>query len=408
MKFSSNNADILPDDIIQEGLMAGNILYVNPVINHGATSIRAGWAARMVIDGRLSRMPVIIGYQKLDTPIRKSTGQPDLAACLALEKKMIDDLKPEGKDILKVVGAGFPGAWLENGRVYPNTVNTNRELEDFPLARKFSAMMGKGWETVVNNDAVAHALAISQGFVADIDRFPAAGRVLEKTGKIVVLMPATGFGGGAFIYKKGSLTAVDGPVQFFDIALEEGDGVIDPSHRFLTPEDVAAGAGVSFQMRGSFLKDRYSEVQLSTQNAGSLLVRMAFSKEDGIKADEREFALSLYAKAAKGLAKTMWLINGGIIEGEHRKLVVNDPPSLETDFWESIKGTRVIILGGWLTHPDVKAYMKRALREELDALGLFNVGFIFADDIAGVDAMVENDTIGLAGAAMLAWSRIGA
>jgi len=382
--------------------MVRGILVAHPVIDHGGTSCRVGWVLRRMINGRFVGIPRLIRSYKFDTPLNKRTGQPDLAACLALEKKFIKVTAPKGVKKLKVVGGAFPGAWLESGRVYRNTVNTNRELEGVLLSRRFSRMMGKGWKTVINNDGVAHALAISQGLVSSIARFPHIRKILEKTGKIAGFIPGTGFAGGVFIYKEdGSLTPVPGPQQFFDVIIGIGKGMFDPNGRFRTTEDSVSGAGLSFKARRSFLRKRYSEEELSTQNIGSLLARLAFSKDKHIKADEREFALSLYREAASGLARTMWLMNKGGIKGKRRKLVVNRPPSLEIKFWEGVKGTEVFVLGGWLTNPKLKRFFARALRKELEMACLSRLQFIFADDIPGVKEMVESNSTGLIGAALL-------
>jgi len=381
--------------------MARIIWVAHPVIDHGGTFCRAGWVLRKMVNGRFSGMPKVISYHRFETPLDKKTGQPDLAKCLALEKKIIMEHRPRGVRIWKVVGGAFPGAWLKNGLVYPNTVNTNRQLEGVHLSRRFSRMMGKGWKTVINNDGVAHALAISQGLVSSITRFPHIREALLRTGKIAGLMPATGFSGGAFIYKDGRLTPVAGPQQFFDIIIDPGEGVIDPDGLFLTPEDYAAGVGLSFQARRSFLRKRYSEEELSTQNIGPLLYRLAFSKSKRIKTDEREFALSLYRGAARGIAKTMRLTYEGGLKAERRKLVVNHPRSLETSFWKGIKGIEVFVLGGWLTNPQLKRFFAKALRKELEMACLSRLQFIFADDTPAGKKMVKGNSTGLIGAALL-------
>jgi hypothetical protein len=369
---------------------------IHPAVDHGGTGSRAGLAEWRVINGRFSGIPRIISSRKFATPLNKKTGQPDIAACLSRQKQIIEEqiekLPLNKKKMLKkIVGAGFPGAWLENGRVYPNTVNTNRELEGVHLSSRFSRLMGKGWKTVVNNDGVAHALALSQSLVNSLDRFPRIRQILKRTGKIAGIIPGTGLAGGVFTYHDGILTAVSGPQQIFDII----------TGRLRTAEDSVSGAGLSFKARRSFLRKRYSKEKLSTQNIGPLLAHLAFSRSKHIKADERRFAFSLYKEAASALARTMWLMNKGGIKGKSCKLVVNDPPSLETDFWENVKGTSVFILGGWLTNPQVKSYMARAIRKELDKLGLFDVVFIFANNLPGVKRMIKSDSVGLTGAALL-------
>ena len=119
-------------------------------------------------------------------------------------------------------------------------------------------------------------------------------------------------------------------------------------------------------------------------------------KDEGIK----EVARALYRKAGEALAQTMILAFEGGAEGESKKAVVNDPPRLETEFWKGVKGTRVFILGGWLTSKPAKRYTLSVLEKTLNNKG-YDFVIMLADEIPGITELLEKDAAGLVGAALL-------
>ena len=90
----------------------------------------------------------------------------------------------------------------------------------------------------------------------------------------------------------------------------------------------------------------------------------------------------------------------GGAEAESKKAVVNDPPRLESEFWQWVKGTRVFILGGWLTSKPAKKYTLPILEKILKDKG-YDFVIILADEIPGVSELLEKDAAGLVGAALL-------
>jgi hypothetical protein len=80
--------------------------------------------------------------------------------------------------------------------------------------------------------------------------------------------------------------------------------------------------------------------------------------------------------------------------------VVNDPPRLEADFWQWVKGTGVFILGGWLTSKPAKRYTLPGLEKTLKNKG-YDFVIILADEIPGVTELLKKDAAGLVGAALL-------
>jgi hypothetical protein len=227
--------------------------------------------------------------------------------------------------------------------------------------------------------------------LANIEKFPAAKEALKDSGRIAGFIPGTGFGAGAFYIKESQVMPIPGPQQFFDIIVGQGEGRIAP--HCLTPEDLATGEGLKRQAeRNIILANKFSKDKLTGEFIGSLTEH----KDESIK----EAARALYRKAGEALAQTMILAFEGGAEGESKKAVVNDPPRLEAKFWQWVKGTRVFILGGWLTAKPAKRYTLSVLEKTLKDKG-YSFVIMLADEIPGITELLEKDAAGLIGAALL-------
>lgn len=375
-----------------------------PVIDFGATHTRRGFVAVRISQGRFIGTPYLIcpkKPKKIKNPTKFVQGHPkgsvtDLKATL---KKTVENLKVLYRMIknkyryplIKTIGISAPGAWLEEGIPYKGTVPNVPDLEHFKVAEEVSRMMGLGWSAVVNNDGVANVLAMAHYLLANIEKFPAAKEALKESGKIAGFIPGTGFGAGAFYIKESQVMPIPGPQQFFDIIVGEGEGRIAP--HCLTPEDLATGEGLKRQAeRNIILADKFSKDKLT----GEFIASLTEHKDESIK----EAARALYRKAGEALAQTMILAFEGGAEGESKKAVVNDPPRLESEFWQWVKGTRVFILGGWLTSKPAKKYTLPILEKILKDKG-YDFVIILADEIPGVMELLKKDAVGLIGAALL-------
>jgi predicted NBD/HSP70 family sugar kinase len=375
-----------------------------PVIDLGATHTRRGFVSVRVSQGRLIGTPYLL-YPKKPKKIKNPTkfvqdhpkgSVTDLKATL---KKIVKNLKVLCKmvkkeyrfPLIRTIGISAPGAWLEEGIPYKGTVPNVPDLENFKLAQEVSRLMGSGWSAAVNNDGVANVLAMAHCLLANIEKFPAAKDALKESGKIAGFIPGTGFGAGAFYIKEGQVMPIPGPQQFFDIVIGEGEGRICP--HCLTPEDLATGEGLKRQAeRNAFLIKKFSQEKLT----GEFVASLTEHKDERIK----EAARALYRKAGQALAQTMILTYEGGAEGESKKAVVNDPPRLEAEFWQGVKGTRVFILGGWLTSKSARNYTLPVLEKELKDKG-FDFVTLLADEIPGVNELLKKDAAGLVGAALL-------
>ncbi len=369
-----------------------NTTITHPVVGLGGTHIRYGFAQRTVSDNRFSGMPSLAG-----TPVRieciREGDAVDLKRTLALAAKGLRGSLPD--NVTRFVGIDAPGAWQENGLPYLGTTPNIPDLGSYRLAEQFPKMFGPGWKAAVNNDGVANVLAIAQMLLTNLDRFPEIQKILRgQNAGLAGFVPGTGFGAGAFRINNGLAQPVPGPQQFFDIMLWEGSDFLKCG--WVTPETACAGTGFKFQAERSLLGERYPKEKIT----GNFLRKLAFLNDPTTAREERAVALNIYRTAAKGLAETMKLTYSGREPGRSRKAVVNTPNDVESDFWENVQGTRVFILGGWLTDPSVKGFISRELTRELEGFEtkLFP---IFADEIPGVKEMIQSDSTELIGASLL-------
>ncbi len=375
-----------------------------PVVDLGGTYTRRGFVAVRISRGRFSGIPYLLypkKPKKLKNPAKPAPERPkgivtDLRATLEKTAKNLKALyqrvqKTCRYPLIKTVGLSAPGAWLEEGIPYKGTVPNVPDLENFNLAHEFSRKMGSNWSAVVNNDGVANVLAIAHCLLANIEKFPEVNKGLKENAKIAGFIPGTGFGAGAFDVREGLAVPMPGPQQFFDIIVGDGEGRIHP-HR-LTPEDLATGEGLKYQAeRNEILAKKFGKEKFT----GEFIAALTEHADKNIK----EAAQGLYRKAGEALAQAMILTYEGGVKGESRKAVVNDPPRLESQFWQGIKGTRIFILGGWLTSQPARDYTLPYLNKEIRNKS-YDFVTIVADEIPGVMELLRKDAAGLVGAALL-------
>ncbi len=365
---------------------------LHPVVGLGGTHVRYVHAERAVAGKRFSGMPTIIGDPVRLKCVRNNAGV-DLKGTLDLVAKGIGTSMPAG--VTEFVGIDAPGAWQENGLPYLGTTPNIPDLDSYNFADQFPKMLGPGWKATVNNDGVASVLAISQMLLMNLDKFPEIQALLsEENAGLAGFVPGTGFGAGAFRVNQMLAKPVPGPQQFFDIMLWEGPDFLNCG--WITPETACAGTGFKFQAERSLLGERYPEEKIT----GNFIRKLAFLNDPTTAREERIVALDIYRNAAKGLAETMKLTYSGGEPGRSRKAVVNTPNDVEYDFWENVQGTRVFILGGWLTDPSVKGFISKGLTSELEGFEPKLIP-VFADEIPGVREMIASDTTELIGASLL-------
>lgn len=373
-------------------------------IDLGATHTRRGLVVIQKSGGCTRGMPYLLSPKKpkkIKNPKKFIPYHPkqEVTDLKAVLKKITKDLKILSRKIqkkyrysfLKNLGVSAPGAWLEEEIPYKGTVPNLPDLENFKLAEELSRMMGHDWRVFVNNDGVANVLAMVRCLLCHQEKFAGLKEALQKGGKIAGFIPGTGFGAGAFDIRDGHITPIPGPQQFFDIIISKGKGRISPD--FLTPEDLATGEGLEYQAKRN-------EVFLANFDKDKLTGEFIAALTEHPNLKIKKVAQLLYQKAGKALAQTMILTYEGGVKGKSRKAVVNNPPQLEAQFWEGVKGTRVFILGGWLTSWPAKNYTLPVLENELQDRN-YHFEIVLADEIPGVKELLKNNSAGLIGAALL-------
>lgn len=375
-----------------------------PAVDLGATHTRKGVILFRTEHEALYVIPKVLlpeRSKKFLNPTKPAPQHPkgfvtDLSQTLERTARGLKDIFrdipiKERNAVPKTVGICAPGAWLAEGTPYKGTVPNLPDLEGCRLAEEFPPFMGPNWKAVVNNDGVATVLAMAFALLSHRDKYPAAQEALAACNRIAGFIPGTGFGAGAFRVEGPHIIPVPGPQQFFDLILDEGEGRIRPG--VVTPEDLVTGEGLRYQaIRDGVLSARFKPEELT----GDGLALLAEHGEAAI----REAARDLYRRAGQALAKTMILTFEGGAAGASRKAVVNDPPELETAFWENVKGTRVFILGGWLMSRPAREHVWPTLKDVVHRSGHPFV-IIPADEIIGVRELLSSDAAGLVGAALL-------
>jgi len=246
-----------------------------------------------------------------------------LETCSRLTKK--------GWRVDRQLGVGMPGAYLADGRIHPGTVPNMPGFEKMKPWRLFSRYLGPGWRVTpsqVNNDGVVQGLLMA-GCYAKSKKMTG--------GKIIALVPGTGFGAGIYRVKDGSVKPVGGPQQLFDVIARKarpGEPLFNGKDRNrgyparggepLSMEALAAGRAL--QLRGSFL--------LKRSVTGERLSRLALNKTAG---NENRYAKELFQQVGIDLARFILLIRRGRFKKMH---VPCKPPT---------KGASVFLIGGnWL------------------------------------------------------------
>lgn len=350
--------------------MGSKILKVG--VDIGGTNVRLGFVR--------SDRPELVYFHAAPAP-RRANGEIDLHRLVerAAERilKKTTQLERGGWRVIRQIGVSAPGAYLPDGRVYRGTAPNIPALEGVKLYRLFARRLGPGWRVTaahVNNDGVL------QGWVL-ADRYVKSSGM--KSGKIIVMVPGTGFGAGVFRVLKGRVKPIAGPQQLFDVVIRKAkraEAIILPDRMTVRPalgreplmaENLLTGRALS-RLGTHFLKRPVDGGMLSAVALGS--------RNPKEKAEARNVFLQL----GRDLVRFITVV----ASGRYKKLrVPYRPPT---------RGASVFILGGWFLRGAARSL---ALREAQKVLrGKRNVSLVPADKISGLPKRPHE--IGVIGAAM--------
>jgi len=348
-----------------------------PSIDIGATNIRIAYVLRRSSDGTLhdSREEVIVwegSPAKMEDLRADGNFIEDLSAYISsVVREGEEILSNRGMRVVRHIGISAPGAYLETNRIYPGTVPNVSEFEDTSLTDLVEGKLGEDWKVSINNDGVVQALVSVQMLMNS----PVKERITEsamRKGKVVGIVPGTGFGaGGFFIDEAGSVTPMPGPQQFFDIEVEDGESRVILNGRC-----------------GNWFAVKAKELGLSAGDLTGVL--------ETKDSPEREEVKELYRQAAGVYARGL----KAVYEGRGVKTVVTDPVDVLDQFWENVEGTEIFILGGFITaHPIIKRIMFGVIEETLREAGLGHIVLVAQDELQGLDGL--GSKVGVLGSSFL-------
>jgi predicted NBD/HSP70 family sugar kinase len=174
------------------------------------------------------------------TEVVKRKGRTDADSTLKLIAKLIKERTREAEKkgwvVLKLVGMGAPGVYLEDGSVDPRSVPHNPGLAKIKPADVLEGMLGKAWSVYINNDGVVQAVASANAFVRSPDYARRWRRIVDGTGgKVIYFGPGTGFGAGKIVVRQDEhVEPIPGSQAFFDIVIRDNK----------TAEDLIGGNGI--------------------------------------------------------------------------------------------------------------------------------------------------------------------
>ncbi len=294
-------------------------------VDIGGTNLRVGFVR--VDSGR------VISFRSSSLPRRRGT--PDIRAAVARASAFIVEnaarLEKNGWRVVRQVGVGAPGAYLENGRAYPGTAPNIPELEKIELYRLFARRLGSAWTVTpshVQNDGVAQGRLMAAAYAR------VAGM---RRGKIIALIPGTGFGAGVFEASGGNVRPVPGPQQLFDVVVrraERGEPIIVAVEGSLIVHPARGGEPLMAEhlMTGRALECLGSQ-EFGRDMNGKALSRAALRGTG----EQKKRARRLFVQVGRDFARFVHLTRSGNFK---KCRVPFKPPT---------RGTRVYLLGGrWL------------------------------------------------------------
>ncbi|MDY6853604.1 MAG: hypothetical protein SWO11_02690 [Thermodesulfobacteriota bacterium] len=370
---------------------------VIPSVDLGATKIDFAFFSTQ-------RRRAVLEYPSVE--VVKTRGKTDAERTLRLIARLIRERTREAENkgliVLKFVGIGAPGLYLNDNSVDARTVPNIPGLAHIKPAEVLEDMLGQEWKVYINNDGVVQALASADALVRSFDYKEKWAKIAEETGgKIIYLGPGTGFGAGKVLVRKdGQVAPMPGVQGLFDIVIRDDK----------TAEDLLGGNGLGkiAQLqerinieRGNpvFLKftkaydewikcpGRVTQEQLS-QISGKVLA-MAYFSEDR---EAKKYAQEILVQAGKDLARLIIQLH----EGTGKKKLLD----WDRDDWNAVKGTKLFLVAGLLIKPIGKEVILPCARDALTRAGYFEKVYLMEMDQLPM-IQEREDKIGIIGASLM-------
>lgn len=314
-----------------------------------------------------------------------------------LIKKRTSEAEKKGWTVIRLVGMGAPGLYLEDGSVDPRTVPNIPGLAKIKPARALEDILGKKWKVFVNNDGVVQALAATHAFVHSPDYKTKWEKIIEETGGLVIYFgPGTGFGAGKVIVKEKKVHPAPTSQAFFDFLIRDGKRAEDLLCGYglgkiaqqVERSNLEEGKTVLLKFvegydEGKKISNKLQEVLLA--GISSRVISDAYYSQDE---DAKKIAEDIFVQAGKDLAKLMIQLHEG--EGEKSAL------EWDSEDWRSVKGIRVFLVAGLLIKPAGKEVILSSARETLSKAGYSEkIHIVEIDRLPAIKKV--NGRIGIAG-----------
>jgi mannose-6-phosphate isomerase len=340
---------------------------VMPAVDLGGTKI--GFA--MVEIGE----PGTFALEYPPAEVAKVKGRTDAALTLRrvadLVRRGTREAERKGWTVLRSVGMGAPGLYLEDGGVDPRTVPNIPGLARMKPARTLEKHLGKGWNVHINNDGVVQAVAAADALVRSPDYAKKYAAVVRKSGgKLIYFGPGTGFGAGRIrVLEDKRVAPLPGSQAFFDIVIRDGKtaealigghGIGEAAQR-RERRNLEIGKTVFLRFTEGYeecLHDPGESTESRLRKISGKTVAQAYLSGEE---EARNQAEEILVRAGRDLASLILQLHKG--KGA-KKLLPWEP-----DDWNSVKGTRVFLVAGLLIKPTGKTVILPAARDVLKKEG---------------------------------------
>ncbi len=344
-----------------------------------------------------------IALQYPSTDVVKVKGITDAGKTLKrvgeLIKKRTREAEKKGWLVIRLVGMGAPGLYLEDGGVDPRTAPNISGLAEIKPAKALEDILGKEWKVYVNNDGVVQAVAAANAFVHSPDYTTKWEKIVEETGgRVIYFGPGTGFGAGKVIIipKWKKVRPMPGSQAFFDFLIRDGKRAEDllcgyglgKIARQVERQNLEEGKTVLLKFvegydKGKKFSGKLREAQLT--GISSKIISDAYYSEDK---DAKKIAEDIFVQAGKDMAKLMIQLHEG--EGEKSTL------RWDSEDWQSVRGIRVFLVAGLLIKPAGKEVILPSVRETLSKAGYSEkIHIVEIDRLPAIKKI--NGRIGIAG-----------
>ncbi len=375
-----------------------NQKFVVPSLDMGGTKV----AFAFIRAGKKRR----IARKYPSEEVVRVNGQPDVVRTLNLAAKLIlkrtREMEKKGWIVLRLVGMGAPGLYLDDNSVDPKSVPNLPGLAKVKPAILLEEKLGKEWKVFINNDGVVQAIAAAYAFTRSPGLDKKWATLLSKTnGKMIYFGPGTGFGAGKVrVCEDNQVETLPGSQSFFDMLIRDGKTAeqliggygIGKIARSRERANLERGAPVFLTLTEGFeVGDQMSRKQAEAQlmKISGEIVSRAYTSGNR---EARRQARAIFEQAGKDLAALMIQLH----QGRGKKTIIK----WDKRDWQSVKGTRIFLVAGLLAKPTGKSVILPVVKSALKKAGYAKkIHLVEIDQLPMMKKMT--DRIGVFGASLI-------